>query len=188
MSIPISGVNYRARKSEVRSRKSEVKTQGREQRAESKEVRSQTTAHELPAIEPENIPLNISNPPGDILKTHGYHSGKLDENQDAMKNRQHTKNFIPDALTIVQEGLKSMQAIQMQTAQTHQKFLETQAQAARTLQNMMENTQRLAAASMGIKPETTSSESPPLNGWKYSLPLNNRFPTSPPSLPKSWEA
>jgi acyl transferase domain-containing protein/NAD(P)-dependent dehydrogenase (short-subunit alcohol dehydrogenase family) len=179
MSIPISGVNYRAQKaevgsqrsevrgqrsevgiqkSEVGSQKSEVKTQGREQRAESKEVRSQTTAQELPAIEAKNIQINTSNPPGDILRTHGYHSGKLDENQDAMKNRQYPKKFIPDALHIVQEGLKSMQAIQMQTAQTHQKFLETQAQAVRTLQNMMENTQRLAAASMGIQTHIKPSE------------------------------
>jgi NAD(P)-dependent dehydrogenase (short-subunit alcohol dehydrogenase family)/acyl carrier protein len=75
-----------------------------------------------------------------------------------MKNRQDPKNFIPDALHLVQEGLKSMQAIQMQTAQTHQKFLETQAQAAKTLQNMMENTQRLAAASMGIQTEIQPSE------------------------------
>ena len=51
-----------------------------------------------------------------------------------------------------------MQAIQMQTAQTHQKFLETQTQAARTLQNMMENAQRLAAASMGIKTEIKPSD------------------------------
>ncbi|MBW1958376.1 MAG: acyltransferase domain-containing protein, partial [Deltaproteobacteria bacterium] len=171
MSIPISGVNYRAQpsevisqkpevgsqkpevrsqKPEVRRKKSEVKTQGREQRAESKEVRLQTTAHELPAIE--------SNHPGDILKTPGYHFGKLDKNQDAMKNKKHPKNFIPDALHIVQEGLKSMQAIQMQTAQTHQKFLETQTQAAKTLQNMMENTQRLAAASMGIQTEMKPSD------------------------------
>jgi len=201
MSIPISGVNYRAQKAEVRgqksevgsrksevrgqrseirdqksevgsqrsevrgqksevgSRKSEVTTQGREQRAESKEVRSQNTAHETPAIEPKNIPLNTYNPPGDTLKTHGYHSGKSDEKQDAMKNKPYPKTFIPDALNIVQEGLKSMQAIQMQTAQTHQKFLETQAQATRTLQNMMENTQRLAAASMGINAEIKPSES-----------------------------
>ena len=176
MSIPILGVNYRAQKAEVGGQRSEVgsqppahrglrpggrsevNTQGREQRAESREVRSQTTAHELPAIEAKNIQINTSNPPGDALKTHGYHSGKLDENQDAMKNRQYPKNFIPDALHIVQEGLKSMQAIQMQTAQTHQKFLETQAQAARTLQNMMENTQRLAAASMGIQTHIKPSE------------------------------
>ena len=75
-----------------------------------------------------------------------------------MKNKPYPKTFIPDALNIVQEGLKSMQAIQMQTSQTHQKFLETQAQAARTLQNMMENTQRLAAASMGIQTEIKPSE------------------------------
>ena len=165
MSIPISGVNYRAQKAEVGSRKSEagsqrseVKTQGRERRAESKEVRLKNTAHELPAVEPKNIALNTSGTPGDALRTHGYHSERLDENQDAMKNKPYPKTFIPDALNIVQEGLKSMQAIQMQTAQTHQKFLETQAQAARTLQNMVENTQRLATASMGIKTEIKPSE------------------------------
>jgi len=206
MSIPISGVNYRAQKAEVRSRKSEVrgqrsevgsrksevKTQGREQSAESKEVRSQNTAREIPAIEPKNIPLNTSNPPGDILKTYGYHSEKLDENQDNMKNKPYPKTFIPDALNIVQEGLKSMQAIQMQTAQTHQKFLETQAQAARTLQNMMENTQRLAAASMGIKTEIKPSEvrfepltqqppesGEPLTGFDHTDPDPNITDTQP---------
>jgi acyl transferase domain-containing protein/NAD(P)-dependent dehydrogenase (short-subunit alcohol dehydrogenase family) len=165
MSIPISGVNYRAQKAEVGvqkpevgSRKSEVRGKRIAQEAERREVRTQTTAHEIPAMEPKNIPLNTSNPSGDTLKTHGYDSGKLDENQDAMKNKPYPKNFIPDALNIVQEGLKSMQAIQMQTAQTHQKFLETQAQAAKTLQNMMENTQRLAAASMGIQTEIKPSE------------------------------
>ena len=166
MSIPISGVNYRAKKSEHRIQKSEVRAKGRAQIAERIELRTQNTAHgaqntahEIPDIEPKNIQLNTSNQPVDTLRTPGYHNGKLDENQNAMKNIQHQKNFIPDALHLVQEGLKSMQAIQMQTAQTHQKFLETQAQAARTLQNMMENTQRLAAASMGIKTEIKPSES-----------------------------
>jgi acyl transferase domain-containing protein/NAD(P)-dependent dehydrogenase (short-subunit alcohol dehydrogenase family) len=213
MSIPISGVNYRAqgsevrsRKSEVRGQKSEVRTQKSEVRAQKsevgsqrsevntqgREVRSQNTAHELPAIEPKNIPINASNPPGDTLKTHGYHSGKLDEKQDAMKNKPYPKTFIPDALNIVQEGLKSMQAIQMQTAQTHQKFLETQAQAARTLQNMMENTQRLAAASMGIKTEIKPSEvrfepltqqppesGEPLTGFDHTDPDPNITDTQP---------
>ncbi|OQX12980.1 MAG: hypothetical protein BWK80_43230, partial [Desulfobacteraceae bacterium IS3] len=55
-----------------------------------------------------------------------------------------------DAFKAVQEGLKSMQSLQMQTADTHKKFLETQTQASRTLQMMMENTQRLAEISMGF--------------------------------------
>ena len=109
-----------------------------------------------------------------------------------MKNKPYPKTFIPDALNIVQEGLKSMQAIQMQTAQTHQKFLETQAQAARTLQNMMENTQRLAAASMGIKTEIKPSEvrfepltqqppesGEPLTGFDHTDPDPNITDTQP---------
>ena len=165
MSIPIAGVNYRAQQSEVGSQKSEVKTPGREQRTEKRKVGSQNTeystphtTHARPAREIKTIPPHTSNQPLDTLITPGDRPETSNKKQDAMKNRQHSKNFIPDALTIVQEGLKSMQAIQMQTAQTHQKFLETQTQAARTLQNMMENTQRLAAASMGIKTEIKTSD------------------------------
>ncbi|RZB32518.1 MAG: hypothetical protein SRB2_04305 [Desulfobacteraceae bacterium Eth-SRB2] len=165
MSIPIAGVNYRAQQSEVRSQKSEVKAQGKEQREESRKVKAQPTEHhaertlrERPAIEPKAIqPNTTGGHPVDSLKTPGDRPKKLNKNQGTMKNRQHSKNFIPDALNIVREGLKSMQAIQMQTAQTHEKFLETQTQAARTLQNMMENTQRLAAASMGIKTDIKPS-------------------------------
>jgi len=60
--------------------------------------------------------------------------------------------YLSDAFKVVQEGLKSMQALQMQTAETHKRFLETQAQANRTLQEMMESTHRLAAASLRSAP------------------------------------
>jgi len=59
--------------------------------------------------------------------------------------------FVADAFRAVQEGLKSMQALQMQTAETHKRFLESQTQAGRTLQDMIESTQRLAEASMGMQ-------------------------------------
>jgi len=62
---------------------------------------------------------------------------------------QHEIIFVSEAFRAVQEGLKSMQAIQMQTAETHKKFLETQTEAGRTLRMMMESTQRLAEVSMG---------------------------------------
>ena len=146
MSIPITGANYRGQKSE-----------GREQRAEG---RGRKAESRRPVIETKNIqPNNTSNQPVNNLKNPGYSSGETNKDQNTMKNKQQQKDFILDALSVVQEGLKSMQAIQKQTAETHQKFLETQAQASRTLQNMMENTQRLAAASMGIKTEIKPSES-----------------------------
>ena len=146
MSIPIAGANYRSQKKEVRGQRSEGKR---------------------PVIETKNIqPDNTSNQPVNNLKNPGYNPGETDKDQNAMQNKHEQKNFILDALNVVQEGLKSMQAIHMQTAQTHQKFLETQTQASRTLQNMMENTQRLAAASMGIKTEIKTPESvKPLAGF-----------------------
>jgi len=71
--------------------------------------------------------------------------------QNTMPKKQQN-NMALDALKVVQEGLRSMQALQKQTAEIHQKFLETQTEASRTLQNMMANTQRLAEASLGLKP------------------------------------
>jgi NAD(P)-dependent dehydrogenase (short-subunit alcohol dehydrogenase family)/acyl carrier protein len=74
-----------------------------------------------------------------------------------MKNTQQQEKFILDTLKVVQEGLQSMQALQAQTAETHQIFLQTQSEAGRTLQNMMENTQRLAEASLGLKTKVDPS-------------------------------
>ncbi|MDP3284750.1 MAG: phosphopantetheine-binding protein, partial [Desulfobacterales bacterium] len=55
---------------------------------------------------------------------------------------------LEQALRTVQEGLKSMQSLQMQTAETHKKFLETQAEAGRALQKMMESTKHLFDSSL----------------------------------------
>jgi acyl transferase domain-containing protein/NAD(P)-dependent dehydrogenase (short-subunit alcohol dehydrogenase family)/acyl carrier protein len=57
-------------------------------------------------------------------------------------------DYIRHALSTLQQGLTSLQALQQQTAETHQKFLDTQIQAGRTLQAMMAQTRRLAQASL----------------------------------------
>ena len=69
---------------------------------------------------------------------------------------------LQDALRVVQEGFRSMQAIQSQTARTHEKFLESQTAASKTLQEMMAATQRLAESALypgdpPSRPETRSS-------------------------------
>jgi len=69
------------------------------------------------------------------------------------KNQKQQQDFIIDALQVVQEGLKSMQTLQMHTAETHKKFLEAQIEASRTIQNMMGNIHRLAEGSLGLKTE-----------------------------------
>ncbi|MBU4463840.1 MAG: SDR family NAD(P)-dependent oxidoreductase [Desulfobacteraceae bacterium] len=81
--------------------------------------------------------------------------------QNTVSTQNHNKSdkaqqpdLIADALKTVREGMKSMQALQLQTAETHKKFLETQSEASRMLQSMMENTRRMTEASMGLKLET----------------------------------
>ncbi|WP_300465320.1 type I polyketide synthase [Desulfobacula sp.] len=48
------------------------------------------------------------------------------------------------AMEMVQKGFEAMQQLQTQTARTHEKFLETQAQASKTLASMLEQTRNLA--------------------------------------------
>jgi len=50
-----------------------------------------------------------------------------------------------EAMKMVQKGLEAMQQLQTQTASAHEKFLETQAQASKTLASMMEQTRILAS-------------------------------------------
>jgi acyl transferase domain-containing protein len=61
-----------------------------------------------------------------------------------------TEAQIQQTLAIVQQGLQSMQTLQLQTAQAHQKFLEAQTEAGRTLQEMMKSTRKLAEATLGL--------------------------------------
>ncbi|RIK64529.1 MAG: polyketide-type polyunsaturated fatty acid synthase PfaA, partial [Planctomycetota bacterium] len=53
-----------------------------------------------------------------------------------------------EALRLIQEGLRSMQALQQQTAAAHQRFLETQEQAHRAFQQLLESQQRLVLRSV----------------------------------------
>ncbi|GAB6094907.1 hypothetical protein JCM14469_11590 [Desulfatiferula olefinivorans] len=51
--------------------------------------------------------------------------------------------IINDALAVIQEGLRSMQAIQTQTAEAHNRFLDAQAEAGKTLQAIMDKAQTM---------------------------------------------
>ncbi len=78
----------------------------------------------------------------------------LNENRSSVKGSDMTAQNTPEkntmntaayeAMKMVQKGLEAMQQIQTQTAKAHEKFLETQAQASRTLAGMLEQTRNLA--------------------------------------------
>jgi acyl transferase domain-containing protein len=54
-----------------------------------------------------------------------------------------------DAFGLVHEGLAALQALQQQTTEAHQKFLETQQQASRALQAMMASTRQFTEKMIG---------------------------------------
>ena len=105
---------------------------------------------------------------------------KTDDN-NAMKTipkTYATSPVVENALRTVQEGLKSMQALQAQTTEAHKKFLETQSEAGRSLQRMMESIQQISEASLGIvrkhapAPEALGS----LNQSKIVAPSSESMP------------
>lgn len=69
---------------------------------------------------------------------------------------------LAQALQVVQEGLRSMQSLQQQTAAVHQRFLETQEQAHRSFQAVMENQQRLLERALGLPPSPARTAASPV--------------------------
>ena len=175
MSIPLSGANYR---SEFKPRKpsakfsaerSVMKTPAPDQKA-----RENVQTPSLPERKTPEKPV-VKSPRQEIRtekkgaenKTRATvpqstgHENPIVESRKTMSRRNDPRQSpepsrgrrcaVSDALKVVQEGLKSMQTLQMQTAETHKYFLDTQTQASRTLQEMMAHTRHLAEVSMGIR-------------------------------------
>jgi acyl transferase domain-containing protein/NAD(P)-dependent dehydrogenase (short-subunit alcohol dehydrogenase family)/acyl carrier protein len=111
-----------------------------------------TGANVKPAVKPaERMPKLAENEPSP------HKQPSVPEKKVMNKTRTSSSPVVlNDALKAVQEGMKSMQQLQRQTAHTHQKFLETQSEASRTLQAMMDQTRRMAEIAMGISPQERS--------------------------------
>ncbi|MCP4744630.1 MAG: SDR family NAD(P)-dependent oxidoreductase [Desulfobacteraceae bacterium] len=58
-------------------------------------------------------------------------------NQKTMKSSD--KKTLATSISVLQQGLASLQALQSQTAQAHQKFLEAQSQASKTLHHLIQH-------------------------------------------------
>ena len=67
------------------------------------------------------------------------------------------------AFAVVQEGLRAMQALQQQTAAAHERFLQTQEQAHKTFQMVLDSQQRLVAGVLGqpVAPLPPLAAAPP---------------------------
>jgi acyl transferase domain-containing protein/NAD(P)-dependent dehydrogenase (short-subunit alcohol dehydrogenase family) len=119
MQVPISGTNFRNPRPEKERRQPAAVSGGRSAQPKHEDVPLAGPGQRLPAASP-----------------------RLEKGTMA-KDRS---DIIMDAMRSVQDGLKTIQAIQIQTAQAHQKFLETQSEATRILLELVRNTGRLAEA------------------------------------------
>jgi acyl transferase domain-containing protein/NAD(P)-dependent dehydrogenase (short-subunit alcohol dehydrogenase family) len=146
MNVLLSGTNYKKQKTEVRRQKTEdLECGNRNVECGSVKSQTQTTGKMKLRTESSEQRSQILNQQQPKQTTEHYNTMTKDNSKQPA--------FILDALKVVQEGLKSMQHLQSQTAAAHQKFLEAQTEANRSLQAMMQNTQRLAEQSLGLDSE-----------------------------------
>ncbi|MDL2269831.1 acyltransferase domain-containing protein, partial [Desulfosarcina sp. OttesenSCG-928-G17] len=82
-------------------------------------------------------------------------------------------HFLNEALWVVQKGLDSIGALHQQTAAAHQKFLETQAMATKSLEAMMQSTRDwVSAMATGTQPAVFAQKASP-------SPLSRPAPPQP---------
>jgi acyl transferase domain-containing protein/3-hydroxymyristoyl/3-hydroxydecanoyl-(acyl carrier protein) dehydratase/NAD(P)-dependent dehydrogenase (short-subunit alcohol dehydrogenase family)/acyl carrier protein len=101
---------------------------------------------------PKSKPESFQNQNSILNKTRSAIKGSDMTPQNTKK--YNTSLALPshEAMEMVKKGLEAMQQLQTQTARTHEKFLETQALASKTLASMMEQTRHLNFNTPTISP------------------------------------
>ncbi|PIE68131.1 MAG: hypothetical protein CSA23_00500 [Deltaproteobacteria bacterium] len=132
MVIPLSGANYRTPR---QARPSEKTPPGKPIASTPDRQRPAVRADRRPKASPDFM-NSQQHPQNEASRT------PMPQTPPPDGADRHPTN-IDTTLAIVQKGLESIQALQHQTAQAHQTFLETQAQASRTLQEMVQSTRSI---------------------------------------------
>ena len=191
---PVELDRWEAADSQVRTPKIRITLQGANYRRPAPEKTDRTNAQRQPAADEK---INHTGPVNDQIHpepiSNQIHSKQaiIQANSELtpMKREKHPNSAnLLDALEIVQEGLRSMQALQSQTAGAHQKFLESQTEASRTLQAMMSSIQRLTENGLNLPapaPVETATVAPVLSPPAVSHPALAVSPTpqTPPNEP-----
>ena len=142
MQIPLTGANYR-NPPNPSLRPSNLP----KQRPHQHNNHNRPTRNDMPGGNPSTQHERINARP--------VHS---DGNPDPMNKMNPDISLIKQALLTVQQSLASMQKLQHQTAEAHQKFLDTQKEAGRTLQSMLAHSRRLTELSLGERPAVATPD------------------------------
>ncbi|MDJ0817288.1 MAG: SDR family NAD(P)-dependent oxidoreductase [Desulfobacterales bacterium] len=170
MQVFLNGANYvnpndqktedRSHRTEDRNQRTEDRNQRTEDRGQKTEDRGQTAEDRGRWREYRRQRTENSEQIAALTPIVGLATPKPEKYETMSKENNNTSESIHDAYRMVTEGLKAMQRLQSQTAEVHQKFLETQAEANRSLQEMIKHTQNLAGPSSIVSPAIRHSETP----------------------------
>ena len=196
MVVPLLGVNYRSSKttaSEVAPTPIVSKTDGHRdvsRNATNTGTAPRITAHDrmVPTSDPQAAP------PASVLAAPVAPDPVVQHD---------APTHLAGALQVVQEGLRAMHALQQQTAEAHQRFLEGQELAHKTVQMVIETQQRLVAGSLGMPaavpttsvaataaphPEAATSAMSPAPVTRPAAPVVPQAPASTPLPPTPQDA
>jgi acyl transferase domain-containing protein/NAD(P)-dependent dehydrogenase (short-subunit alcohol dehydrogenase family) len=178
MVVPLSGANYRMPRKTKPSPSPEPAVSVQPTAAERSPAAkpTKTIDKRTPSLDPP-MPMNKTvptTPPSNPI----VQQNQIDPAAGANMN---------EALAIVQKGLESIQSIQQQTARAHQTFLETQAQASRTLQEMMASTRLVVGSVLGTPMPAVAEVRPPAAnpGTMTAQPLQTTIPAPSASVTAS---
>ncbi|MFO7715783.1 beta-ketoacyl synthase N-terminal-like domain-containing protein, partial [Desulfosarcina sp.] len=141
MTVPLSGTNYRSPRKVNATSAMNTQNTVKTQKAQPMDSPLATKAKVISPT-PMDTRMQIKQPT----------PAAPPQNQDVqtMDIKPVSTANMNEAVALVQKGLESIQLLQQQTAQAHQKFLETQAQASRTLQEMMISTRMFVGSALGM--------------------------------------
>jgi len=145
MRIPIAGANYRAPKPESKPRLTKARPStatGNTRLANSPAA----VSHRPETSMVSSLPTNLGEDNLTEKPTAATPGSPKQYESSSVSDQNHP---LLQALKVVQQGLESLQSLQAQTVEAHQKFLDTQQQAGRTLQEMMESSRRFAETALG---------------------------------------
>ncbi len=179
MRIPLTGANYRAASSSA-SHPQPVAPVPMDSPLQVMPVAPTPASTGTATLSPQNSPPTFG-------AEQPYFSTQIESS--AMHKTHPLPETIARAFQVAEEGLRSMQALQQQTADAHQKFLDTQAQAARALQDMINATRAFAGNDVPADPSGPAARISP---YAVSLPKNttadvpptaSAFPSKPVAAP-----
>jgi acyl transferase domain-containing protein/NAD(P)-dependent dehydrogenase (short-subunit alcohol dehydrogenase family) len=155
MVVPLLGVNYRAPQKRVKKSIANKPVMNKQNDHKKRVPRASDSCGEIKKPCRETGKARIAAPGASSSRT-----VRKGVSTVGVPMKSENGEEVRGVLQVVQEGLRAMQSLQQQTASAHERFLETQEQAQRTFQMVMESQQRLMERALGFEATPSALAAP----------------------------